>query len=89
MAVRRIGGSSRILVVATKPTIGDDRQCIGLLVDSVQGSDQLDFENARILESVEAHDELGFLGPVALFDSHTIQLTNACRIAVPSMALDE
>lgn len=79
---------ARILVVATQSTEGDHRPCIGLLVDSVQGSDQLDFENAQTLESVELSNESGFLGPVALFDSHQIQLTDPSRLVLPPAAVD-
>ena len=69
--------SSRILVICTSEEENPDR--VGLIVEQVLGSEDLDFDNETLTRPPSSSD-LDFLGPVALTPDSTIQLTFPTRL---------
>jgi chemotaxis signal transduction protein len=74
--------TSRILVVQSHPTENGSDKWLSLLVEELLGNQDLDFTGRSGHPGVAAAD-LDCLGPVALTDAGTIQLTDPERIEIP------
>jgi chemotaxis signal transduction protein len=74
--------ASRILVVQTDRREQGESKLVGLLVEELFGSQDLDFTD-RSGHPGLSPDEIEFLGPVALTEAGTVQLTDPSRIVIP------
>jgi hypothetical protein len=74
--------TSRILVVQAGPAHDGSDTWIGLLVEELRGSQDLDFTSRSGHPGVLAAN-LDCLGPVALTQAGAIQLTEPARIDIP------
>jgi chemotaxis-related protein WspB len=73
--------STRIQVICTDPD-GDRRKRVGLVVQGVLGSEDLDFEDASAHPGLSTSG-IDCLGPVALTPTGTVQLMEVDRIPYP------
>jgi len=73
--------SSRILVILADDPTGPEPKCVGLLVEHVLSVERLDFREDSS-EPPGCSSRIDFLGPVALTENGTVQLTVPARLPV-------
>ncbi|TWU30825.1 chemotaxis protein CheW [Novipirellula artificiosorum] len=71
--------ASRILVIRPSDDTQDDRHHLGLIVEQVLGSEDVDFDKGEESRSCQL-SSIAFLGPVACIGNSTVQLTTPSRL---------
>jgi chemotaxis-related protein WspB len=74
--------ASRIVVVQAGATEPDDDRLLGLLVEEVFGSQDLDFAHRPDPAGLSS-DDVAFLGPIAVTGQSTVQLVDPSRLVAP------